>query len=110
MQKVISCCWGDDMRERRYLTFDMQNPRHKEAFELFTAQPSKLRSEFVVNCILESQEENIEQLDSYGIAQNYMLSAMKIGKTTFVVSSIFENDRSFTQTMDKVIEKQIKAS
>ena len=34
----------------------MQNPRHCEAFELFTAQPSKLRSEFVVSCILESQD------------------------------------------------------
>ena len=56
------------------------------------------------------KELNIEQLDTYGIAQNYMLSAVKIGKTTFVVSSVFENDRTFTQTMDKVIEKRIKAS
>ncbi len=46
------------MRERRYLTFDMQNPRHIEAFELFSAQPNKLRSEYVVNCILELQDEN----------------------------------------------------
>ena len=53
---------------------------------------------------------SIEQLDTYGIAQNYMLSAVKIGKTTFVVSSVFENDRTFTQTMDKVIGKRIKAS
>jgi len=52
----------------------------------------------------------LEQMDTFGIAQNYMLSAVKIGKTTFVVSSIFESDRSFTQTMDKVIEKRIKAS
>ncbi len=34
----------------------MQNPRHIEAFELFSAQPNKLRSEYVVNCILVSQE------------------------------------------------------
>lgn len=46
------------MRERRYLTFDMQNPRHREAFTLFSEQPNKLRSEYVVNCILKSQEEN----------------------------------------------------
>lgn len=52
----------------------------------------------------------LEQMDTFGIAQNYMLSAVKIGKTTFVVSSIFESDRSFAQTMDKVIEKRIKAS
>jgi len=52
----------------------------------------------------------IEQLDTYGIAHNFMLSTVKIGKTTFTVSSYFEKDRTFTQTMDKVIEKRIKAS
>ena len=36
----------------------MENPRHREAFALFTAQPSKLGSEFVVNCILAVQDEN----------------------------------------------------
>jgi len=46
------------MRERRYLTFDMQNPRHREAFTLFSEQPNKLRSEYVVNCILKAKEEN----------------------------------------------------
>ena len=56
------------------------------------------------------KELSIEQLDTYGIAQNFMLSVIKIGNTTFVVSSVFENDRTFTQTMDKVIEKRIKAS
>lgn len=40
------------------MTFDMENPRHRDAFELFTSQPSKLRSEFVVGCILAVQEEN----------------------------------------------------
>jgi len=52
----------------------------------------------------------LEPMDTFGIAQNYMLSTVKIGKTMFIVSSIFESDRSFTQTMDKVIEKRIKAS
>ena len=58
MQKATNYCWGDDMRERRYLTFDMQNPRHIEAFDLFTAQPNKLGSEFVVNCILAAQDKS----------------------------------------------------
>ena len=40
------------------MTFDMENSRHLKAFELFTSQPNKLRSEFVVNCILTVQEEN----------------------------------------------------
>lgn len=46
------------MRERRYLTFDMENPRHREAFALFSAQSGKLRSEYVVDCILQTQKEN----------------------------------------------------
>ncbi len=46
------------MRERKYLTFDMENPRHRKAFSVFCTQSSKLRSEFVVNCILDSMEEN----------------------------------------------------
>jgi len=45
------------MRERRYLTFDMNNPRHREALHLFSAQSSKRRSEFVIDCILKAQQE-----------------------------------------------------
>ncbi len=46
------------MRERRYLTFDMNNPRHMEALKVFTEQPDKGRSDFVINCILKAQQEN----------------------------------------------------
>ena len=46
------------MRERRYLTFDMENPRHREAFTIFSAQSGKRRSEYVVDCILHAQQEN----------------------------------------------------
>ena len=45
------------MRERRYLTFDMENPRHREALSEFDAQPDKLRSEFVIGCILQAKQE-----------------------------------------------------
>ena len=45
------------MRERRYLTFDMENQRHRRAFAIFSTQASKLRSEFVVNCILACEDE-----------------------------------------------------
>lgn len=49
------------MRQRRYLTFDMDNPRHREAFAIFDAQPNKLKSEFVIGCILESaQADHLE--------------------------------------------------
>ncbi len=36
----------------------MENPRHREAFALFNAQSGKLRSEYVVDCILKVQHEN----------------------------------------------------
>lgn len=58
MPKAISFFWGEGMRERRYLTFDMENPRHREAFVLFSAQSKKQRSEYVVNCILQARQEN----------------------------------------------------
>ena len=58
MPKAISFCWGEKMRERRYLTFDMENTRHREAFALFSAQSGKRRSEYVVDCILQAQHEN----------------------------------------------------
>jgi hypothetical protein len=46
------------MRERRYLTFDMDNPRHREAFSLFSAQSGKQYSEYVVDCILQAQQNS----------------------------------------------------
>lgn len=46
------------MRERRYLTFDMGNPRHVEALRLFSIHPDKGKSEFVINCILQAEQES----------------------------------------------------
>ena len=56
------------------------------------------------------KDTKIEQMDTYGVGHNCLISAVKVGKTTFIVSSFFENDRTFTDTMGKVIEKRIKAS
>lgn len=36
----------------------MENPRHCEAVNLFSAQSGKLRSEYVIDCILKAQQEN----------------------------------------------------
>ena len=36
----------------------MNNPRHVEAYKLFEMQPDKLKSEFVIGCILQSQQQN----------------------------------------------------
>ena len=46
------------MRERRYLTFDMNNPRHVVAIKLFSDQSDKMRSEFIIDCILKAQQED----------------------------------------------------
>ena len=45
------------MRERRYLTFDMNDPRHRQALALFSARSSKQRSEYVISCILKAEQE-----------------------------------------------------
>ncbi len=39
-----------------------------------------------------------------------MISQIKIGKTTFIVSSYFDKEKSFSDAMEKVIEHKIKAS
>jgi hypothetical protein len=36
----------------------MENPRHREAIVLFSAQSERRRSEYVVDCILQAQQEN----------------------------------------------------
>ena len=40
------------------MTFDMENPRHRDAFALFSAQSGRLRSEYVVECILKTDQDN----------------------------------------------------
>ena len=44
------------MRERRYLTFDMNDPRHRQALALFSARSSKQRSEYIISCILKAEQ------------------------------------------------------
>lgn len=45
------------MRERRYLTFDISDPRHRQALALFSARSSKRRSEYIISCILKAEQE-----------------------------------------------------
>jgi hypothetical protein len=50
-------------RKRYYLSFDMDNHRHREAEGLFARQASRQRTEYVVNCILTAyQSEILEQI------------------------------------------------
>lgn len=51
------------MRKRYYLSFDMSDPRHREAEALFAKQAVRQRSEYVVSGILEShQSDYMEQV------------------------------------------------
>jgi hypothetical protein len=50
-------------RKRYYLSFDMDNPRQREAEALFARQPSRQRTEYVVASILTAhQMESLEQI------------------------------------------------
>ncbi|MCR4429401.1 MAG: plasmid segregation centromere-binding protein ParR [Firmicutes bacterium] len=50
-------------RKRYYLSFDMDNPRHREAETLFARQASRQRTEYVVTSILTAhQTESLEQV------------------------------------------------
>ena len=50
-------------RKRYYLSFDMDNPRHREAESLFARQASRQRTEYVVTSILTAhQTESLEQV------------------------------------------------
>jgi hypothetical protein len=50
-------------RKRYYLSFDMDNPRHRDAEALFAQQASRQRTEYVVNSILTAhQSEILEQI------------------------------------------------
>lgn len=53
---------------------------------------------------------DIKQQNTYGIGDNCMISVVKIGRTTFFVTSSFTNDREFPDVMNKVIENKVKAS
>lgn len=51
------------MRKRYYLSFDMDDPRHREAERLFSRQASRHRTEFVVSSILSAEQTSqIEQI------------------------------------------------
>lgn len=51
------------MRKRYYLSFDMDDPRHREAEHLFSQQANRQRTDFVVSSILAAaQTERLEQL------------------------------------------------
>jgi hypothetical protein len=50
----------------------MSNPRHVDALKLFSARPDKMRSEFIIDCILKSQQEDrIEE-----VIRNILIKAL----------------------------------
>ena len=57
-----------------------------------------------------SSNIKIKHEDTFGIGNDFMISQIKIGKTTFIVASYFEKEKSFIDAMEQVIEHKIKAS
>jgi len=72
------------MRERRYLTFDMNDPRHVEALKIFSMQPDKLKSEYVISCILQARQP--ERLET--VIRQTISDALKGLNVTAVTESI----------------------
>jgi len=58
----------------------MSNPRHKAALESLSAQPDKMRSEFVIDCILKAKlEEHLKEMIRQTISE--ALSGIQIHVT-----------------------------
>jgi hypothetical protein len=97
------------MRERRYLTFDMNNPRHVEALKLLSDQSDKMRSEFVIDCILKAQqvehmEAVIRQIISESLA-DITLQVLASSKTLFTPQStenVSDLPESLVSAMDEI--------
>lgn len=47
------------MRKRYYLSFDMDDPRHREAESLITGQTSRKRTEYIVESILAANQSDM---------------------------------------------------
>ncbi len=58
----------------------------------------------------KDEDMKIKQKDTYGIGKDFMISQIAISKTTFIVSSYFDEGKSFIDVMEKIIEYKIKAS
>jgi hypothetical protein len=69
-------------RKRYYLSFDMDNPRHRDAEALFAQQASRQRTEYVVNSILTAhQSEILEQIVRQAIRDELRNAAPQLQAT-----------------------------
>ena len=69
-------------RKRYYLSFDMDNPRHREAEALFARQASRQRTEYVVASILTAhQKESLEQIVRLAV-RNELINVKRLPQTT----------------------------
>ena len=69
-------------RKRYYLSFDLDNPRHREAEALFARQASRQRTEYVVNSILKAhQAEILEQIVRQAIRDELRNAAPQLQAT-----------------------------
>ena len=74
-------------RKRYYLSFDMDNPRHREAEVLFSQQASRQRSEYVVNSILTAHRmESLEKIIRQAIRDELRNAAPQLQATLLGVT------------------------
>ena len=69
-------------RKRYYLSFDMDNPRHREAEALLARQASRQRTEYVVNSILTAhQTESLEKVVRQVVRDELRNAALQLQTT-----------------------------
>lgn len=51
------------MKKRVGITFDLSDDRQRKAYELYKSQPDRNRSEYVIGCILQDDNEMKNTLD-----------------------------------------------
>ncbi|MCI2160347.1 MAG: plasmid segregation centromere-binding protein ParR [Oscillospiraceae bacterium] len=79
-------------RKRYFLSFDMDNPRHREAEALYCGQAARQRTEFVVSSILEANRtELLEQTVRQAIREE-LKNVQLPAKTENPESDIHLND------------------
>lgn len=88
-------------RKRYYLSFDMDNPRHREAEALFAQQASRQRTEYVVNSILTAhQSEVLEQIVRQAIRAELRNAAPQLQTT---LSGGMDTDVQLSDLPDSLI-------
>lgn len=87
------------MRQRRYLSFDMHNTRHREALAIFDALPLRQRSETVIDGLLRSDwEQRCGEMIRTAITEVLQANASQVPIPTVETGMVQRNDISLLAT------------